>query len=100
VQRTPSARERWYRLGRTSACAIQTTFGLENDLIVVPADERGYIVQLAHISTLGVDVPDLHAMVAALGYGIDGVLGLNFLSDFKFEIRPGERRIVVETIAP
>jgi len=79
---------------------FESSFGLELDLIVVPADERGYIVQLAHISTLGVDVPDLHAMVAALGYGIDGVRWRNFLSDFNFEIRPGARRIVVETIAP
>ncbi|HEX3761624.1 MAG TPA: hypothetical protein VHW23_23160 [Kofleriaceae bacterium] len=42
----------------------------------------------------------MHVDVAELGYGIDGVLGMNFLSDFNFEIRPAERRIFVERIAP
>jgi len=31
---------------------------------------------------------------------IDGLLGMNFLSDFNFEIRPTERRILIEKIAP
>jgi clan AA aspartic protease (TIGR02281 family) len=64
------------------------------------ANERGYIVQLAQITTLGFTVPDLHAVVADLGYGIDGVIGMHFLSDFNFEIRPAERRVLVERIAP
>jgi hypothetical protein len=37
--------------------------------------------------------------VADLGYGVDGVLGMNFLLDFNIEIRPGERRIIVERIS-
>jgi len=64
------------------------------------ANERGYIIQLAQITTLGFTVPDLHAVIADLGYGIDGVIGMNFLSDFNFEVRPAERRILVESIAP
>ena len=64
------------------------------------ANERGYIVQLAGITTLGFMVPDLHVVVAELGYGIDGVLGMNFLSDFNFEVRPAERIILVERIVP
>jgi clan AA aspartic protease (TIGR02281 family) len=64
------------------------------------ANERGYIVQLAGITTLGFMVPDLHVVVAELGYGIDGVLGMNFLSDFNFEVRPAERIMVVERIGP
>lgn len=64
------------------------------------AKEHGYIVRLAHLSTLGFTVPDVHADVAGLGYDIDGVLGMNFLSDFNFEIRPVERRILIEKIAP
>jgi predicted aspartyl protease len=64
------------------------------------ANERGYIVQLAHVTTLGVTVPDLHVVVADLGYDIDGVLGMNFLRDFNLEIRPAERIIFVERIAP
>jgi len=63
------------------------------------AQEYGYIVRLAQLSTLGFTVPNVHTDVADLGHGIDGVLGMNFLSDFNFEIRPAERRILVERIA-
>jgi predicted aspartyl protease len=63
-------------------------------------EEHGYIVRLAQLSTLGFTVPDVHADIADLGYGIDGVLGMNFLSDFNFEIRPAERRILIEKIIP
>ena len=62
------------------------------------AEEHGYIVRLAKLSTLGFTVPDEHADVADLGHGIDGVLGMSFLNKFNFEIRPGERRILVEGI--
>jgi predicted aspartyl protease len=62
--------------------------------------EHGYIVRLVQLSTLGFAVPYVHIDVADLGHGIDGVLGMNFLSDFNFEIRPAERRILVERIAP
>ncbi len=64
------------------------------------AKEHGYIVRLAQIMTLGFTVPDVHADIADLGHGIDGVLGMNFLSDFNFEIRPAERRILIEKIGP
>ncbi len=63
------------------------------------ADEHGYIVRLVELSTLGFTMPEVHADIADLGHGIDGVLGMNFLSDFNFEIRPSERRILVERIA-
>jgi hypothetical protein len=42
----------------------------------------------------------VHVNVAELGYGIDGVLGMSFLLDFNIELRPAERRILVEKIAP
>ena len=64
------------------------------------ADEHGYLVQLVELSTLGVTVPAVHANVADLGYGVDGVLGMSFLLDYNIEIRPAERRILVERIAP
>lgn len=64
------------------------------------AVEHGYIVRLVQLSTLGFTVSDVHVDVADLGHGIDGVLGMNFLSDFNFEIRPAERRILVERIVP
>jgi predicted aspartyl protease len=62
------------------------------------ADERGYIVR-SEVSTLGFTLPH-RVVVADLGYGIDGLLGINFLRQFNFEIRPAERRILVEKIAP
>lgn len=48
--------------------------------------------------TLGVVVPDAYVNVADLGYGVDGVLGMNVLLDFNVEIRPSERRIRIEKI--
>lgn len=64
------------------------------------ANERGYLVQFVELSTLGVTTAGVHANVADLGYGVDGVLGMNFLLDYNLEIRPAERRILVEKIVP
>jgi len=61
------------------------------------AEERGYIVR-SEVSTLGFTVPDLRIVIADLGYGIEGVLGMDFLRLFNLEIRPTERRILVEKI--
>jgi predicted aspartyl protease len=63
-------------------------------------EERGYIVRLARLGAFGVTLPDVHVNVADLSHGIDGLLGMNFVSEFNLEIRPTERRIIVETIAP
>jgi predicted aspartyl protease len=63
------------------------------------AEERGYIVR-AEVSTLGFTMPNHRVVVADLGYGIDGVLGINFLRHFNLEIRFADRRILVEPIAP
>jgi len=62
------------------------------------ATEHGYIVRVAQVSTLGFIVPGLHVDVSELGYGVDGVLGMNFLGDFNFEVRPAEQRIRLEKI--
>jgi predicted aspartyl protease len=62
------------------------------------AAERGYLAELSEISTLGVTVPALLVNVSDLGYGVAGVLGMNFLRKFNIEIRPAERRILVENI--
>lgn len=64
------------------------------------AEERGYIVCVSQLTAIGFALPDVHVNVADLGHGIDGVLGMNFLGGFNFEIRPAERRILVERIAP
>jgi len=63
------------------------------------AEERGYIVR-SEVSTLGFTMPNHRVVVADLGYGIDGLLGINFLRHFNIEIRYAERRILVEKIAP
>ena len=52
------------------------------------AEECGYIVSVSQLTAIGFVVPDVHVNVADLGHGIDGVLGMNFLSHFNFEIRP------------
>jgi len=64
------------------------------------AEEPGYIVRLSHLTALGFTLPDVHVNVADLSHGIDGLLGMNFLSDFNLEIRPAERRLIVERITP
>lgn len=63
------------------------------------AEERGYLVDLFEISTLGVTMPALQVNVADLGYGVEGLLGMNFLLEFNIAIRPAERRIRIEKIA-
>lgn len=40
-----------------------------------------------------------HIVVAELGYGIDGLLGLNFLRQFNLELRYAEQRVLVEPVA-
>jgi predicted aspartyl protease len=63
------------------------------------AEEHGYIVR-SEVSALGFTMTNHRVVVADLGYGIDGVLGINFLRHFNLEIRFAERRIRVERIAP
>ena len=48
---------------------------------------------------LVVDFP-VHVFDLAERYGIDGVIGLNFLSRFNYTIRSAEGRILVEEVAP
>ena len=59
------------------------------------AEEHGYIVG-SEVEALGVTMPNHRVVVADLGYGIDGLLGINFLRHLNIEIRFAERRILVE----
>lgn len=62
-------------------------------------EEKGYWLRVAELSVLGVTTPDFALAVFPLGHqDIDGLVGMNFLRHFNFEIRPGERRILVELI--
>jgi predicted aspartyl protease len=62
------------------------------------AVEHGYFIRLPQLTALSCTMPDVHANVADLGHDIDGLLGMNFLSEFNFEIRIAERRILIEKI--
>jgi clan AA aspartic protease (TIGR02281 family) len=62
-------------------------------------EEQGYWIRVAELTVLGVSTPDFALAVFPLGHeNVDGLIGMNFLRHFNFEIRPAERRIVVELI--
>lgn len=82
-------------IGYSAATSIRPTV-----MRTAAANEYGYLVRLVELSTLGVTVPAIHVNIADLGYGIDGVLGMNFLLDYNVELRPRDRCIVIESIAP
>ena len=60
------------------------------------AEERGYLVELVELATLGVKMLGIDVNVADLGHDIDGLLGMDFLLQLNIELRPLERRILVE----
>jgi predicted aspartyl protease len=64
-------------------------------------EEEGYWLHVAEFSALGVSTPNFALQVFDLDHeGIDGLLGMNFLRHFNFEVRPAERCILVELINP
>lgn len=64
-------------------------------------EETGYALRVANFAVFGVTMTRFPVNVFDLGHAdIDGLLGMNFLSEFNYEIRPAERRILVERIAP
>jgi predicted aspartyl protease len=64
-------------------------------------EEEGYALRVAGLAVLGFTMPRFPVHVFDLGHeDIHGLLGMNFLSDFNLEIRPAERRILAEKIAP
>jgi clan AA aspartic protease (TIGR02281 family) len=64
-------------------------------------EEHGFWLRVAEFTVLGATVPDFALTVFALGHkDIDGLVGMNFLRHFNFEIRPDEQRILVELINP
>ena len=60
--------------------------------------EPGYTIRVARFSALGFSVPDfvIHAHDLADHAGIDGLLGLDFLRRFNYEIRSLDGVLVVE----
>jgi clan AA aspartic protease (TIGR02281 family) len=64
-------------------------------------NEQGYVIAVAKLSVLGVSARSLPVHVFDLGHDdIDGLVGLNFLSQLNYEVRSAERRILVEPVAP
>ena len=63
--------------------------------------EEGYVLRVAEFTALGFTLTSFPINIFDLGYDdIDGLLGMNFLSDFNYEIRSSERRILVEKDRP
>ncbi len=61
--------------------------------------EEGYVLHVAEFAVLGFTMPRFPINVFGLGYDdIDGLVGLNFLSELNYEVRSAERRILVEKI--
>src|ERR1041384_7422241 len=64
-------------------------------------EEHGYWLHVAEFTVLGVTTPDFALAVFPLGHqDVDGLVGMNFLRHFNLEIRPAERRILLELINP
>jgi predicted aspartyl protease len=65
-------------------------------------EEHGYKLPLAAFTALGFTLNDHLANVFDLGHEdiADGLIGMNFLNQFNYEIRSAEGRILVEKIAP
>lgn len=63
--------------------------------------EQGYVLHLAQFEALGFTVSDfpIHVFDLADRHQIDGLIGLNFLQKFNYEIRSAEGRILVEELA-
>lgn len=63
--------------------------------------EAGYGLRVAQLTVLGFTMSKFPVNVFDLGHDdIDGLLGMNFLCDFNVELRPAERRLLVEQIVP
>ena len=62
-------------------------------------EEHGYWLRVAELTVLGVTTPNFALTVFSLGHeDIDGLVGMNFLRHFNFEIRPADRQILVELV--
>jgi clan AA aspartic protease (TIGR02281 family) len=84
------------RIGYTQADAYK-------DATVTTAigEERGYWLHVAQLDVLGIATPNFAVTVFPLGHqNLDGLVGMNFLRHFNFEIRPVEQLIQLELIAP
>ncbi|MEO8844402.1 MAG: retropepsin-like aspartic protease [Kofleriaceae bacterium] len=64
-------------------------------------EERGYWIHVAEFTVLDVTASNFALTVFPLAHNdIDGLVGMNFLRHFNFEIRPAEQLIHLELITP
>lgn len=62
-------------------------------------EEHGYSLNVAEFSALGVTTPNFMVNVFDLDHeAFDGLLGMNFLRHFNFEVRPVDQQILLELI--
>ena len=62
--------------------------------------EHGYVLRVAAFTALGFTVADLEINTFDLDHDIDGLIGMNFLIQFNYDVRSLERRILVEPAQP
>jgi len=62
--------------------------------------EQGYLIRVAHFECLGHAMSDfrVHAQDLPDGWGIEGLIGLNFLRQLNYEIRSVEGLILAEQV--
>lgn len=82
-------------LGYTSADAIVRT------RVPTPGGvQHGHLLRVQRFYALGIELSSFVVQSLALQdeYGIDGLLGMNFLERFNFTVRPVEREIHLEPV--
>jgi clan AA aspartic protease (TIGR02281 family) len=63
--------------------------------------EQGYVLRVASFAVLGFAMPSFPINVFDLGHeDLDGLVGLNFLSELNYDVRSAEQRILVELSEP
>jgi predicted aspartyl protease len=63
------------------------------------SSEEGYVLRVAELAVLGFAMPSFAINVFDLGFDdIDGLVGMNFLSELNYEVRSAEQRILAEKI--
>ncbi len=82
------------RIGYSAADGYEPTF-----VQTVIGREDGYMLYVAELTVFSVWVPNFAVMVSPLR-GIEGLVGMNFLRHFNFEIRPAEQVINLEILDP
>lgn len=64
--------------------------------------QHGHLFQVRRFHALGADLSSfvVQALTLADKYGVDGLLGMNFLENYNFTVRPRDRQIHLEPVEP